>query len=379
MIILIASCKKPYEPNIAATGNNYLVVEGTINTGADSTIIKLSRTVDLSGKVSTAAESNASVNVESDQNEVYILKAVGNGTYASASLNLDNTKKYRLSIITADGKFYKSDFVAGKTAPPIDSVGYTIKNNGLQVYVNTHDQNNSTTYYRWDYEETWQFHAKYFSVYVSNGTAMVERTSAQDIYYCFSHDVSNTINLGSSARLKQDVIYQAPITVIPSTSEKIEAKYSILLKQYALTPEAYAFYQNLKKNTEQVGSIFDAQPSELKGNIHNVNDAKETVIGYISAGNVQTKRIFISNADLPRDWVAAYPYGGCRLDSTYFVEPFTHFMAVQELLIALPPVALGISEMKGPDGRATVGYMRSTTECADCTIRGTKKQPDFWK
>ena len=52
-------------------------------------------------------------------------------------------------------------------------------------------------------------------------------------YFCYQHDVSSSITLASTAKLAKDVLYQAPIVYIASSSEKIETKYSILLRQYA--------------------------------------------------------------------------------------------------------------------------------------------------
>jgi hypothetical protein len=377
-LLLFDSCKKPYAPPAITSGPNHLVVEGIINAGSDSTIFKLSRTVDLSGNKGTP-ELNASVAVENDQSTgpVYYLNEIGNGKYAFAGLNLDNSRKYRIRIKTNDGREYISDFVTPQFTPIIDSVGFNIKNDGLQIYVNTHDANNNTKYYRWDYEETWQFHAKYVSTYISNGTAVVPRTPAQNIYYCFANNISSDINLGSSAKLIEDNIYQSPITFIPSTSEKIESKYSILVRQYALTKDAFAFWQNLKKNTEQLGSIFDAQPSEISGNIHCLSNASEPVIGYVSACLVRTKRIFISNRQLPTTWAPVYPYA-CDQDSNYYVHPITGHNDVADL-IPLPSAVIITNPFFFNSSPNPAGFFSTSFECADCTIRGTTKQPVFWK
>jgi hypothetical protein len=238
-------CKKPYSPAVISSNNNYLVVEGTINTGNDSTVIRLSRTVNLTAGVSSIPELNATVSIQDDQNQTYNLQSVGNGVYSSARLNLDNTRKYRLSIGTSDGKAYLSDYVSAVASPPIDSIGFKIQGNGLQIYVNTHDPNNHTHYYRWDFTETWEFHSKYYSYYISNGTKVVPRTNS--IYQCWASSIQTDILLGSSAKLSQDVIYQNPIQFIPSSSEKIEMRYSILLKQYAMTSDGYNYFTQLKR------------------------------------------------------------------------------------------------------------------------------------
>jgi hypothetical protein len=379
LIISAMGCKKPYTPPAVNKPNNYLVVEGVINSGSDLTTIKLSRTVNIDSSVTSNPVLHATVTVEGDQNNTYTLTEGSTGYYYFTGLNLDNSHKYRLRIKTSDNnREYLSDFAPVKNTPPIDSVGFTLQSNGIQIYVNTHDAANNTRYYRWDYEETWQFHAKYFSSYVSDGRSLNYRRPDQLIYSCFGDNISSTIVLGSSAKLTQDVIYQSPIVAIASTSEKIETKYSILLHQYALTPEAYKFWENLKKNTEQLGSIFDAQPSQINGNIHNINDPSEPVVGYISVGLVQSKRVFITNDQLPQAWQPVYPYDNCQEDTAYFDNPRTHTDDTRKL-IPLPPVAVPTSQFYVRGSAFPAGFLFADAECVDCTIRGFTAAPSFWK
>jgi len=375
LAIMGSGCKKPYAPQIAAVNSNYLVVEGVINAGQDSTFIKLSHTVTISGKATGVPELGARLSVESDQGNVYPLVELGKGNYASAPLNLDNNHKYHLHITTLAGKEYVSDAAAIKFTPPIDSVGYTVQNNGIQLYANTHDPNNNTRYYRWDYAETWNFHAKYQTSFITDGVNLNYRTPAQQIFTCFASDTSSSILLGSSSALVKDEIYQAPLTQVISTSEKIETKYSILVKEYALTKEAYNFWQNMKKNTEQLGSIFDAQPSEVPGNIHCITNPAEPVIGYVSVTNVQQKRIFINRDELPQSWEYTYPYE-CGLDTMLFLTRGGQ-NNVAAYLIPLNTTEFAISPISA--NNKLLGFLSTSAQCADCTIRGTTKQPVFWK
>jgi len=370
-------CTKPYQPAEITTDYGYLVVEGNINPGTDSTIIKLSRTTKLSSKTSTRVELKAIVTVEDEQNASKTISETGNGNYAAVGLNLDNTKKYRLRVKTTNGKIYLSDFVPVKNAPPIDSVGYTVTNDGINIYNNAHDATNNTRYYRYEYQETWQFQSAFNSKYVAvlgqlGLVGLSLRTPDQQVFTCWANDASSTIILGSTIRLSQDVLSQNPITQIASNSEKIGIKYSILLKQYALTEDAYNFWTLMKTNTEQLGSIFDAQPTLLKGNIHNVADATEPVIGYISVGAIQSKRIFISKANLSVNWHVFDPQT-CVLDTAYIVDPISGANDVKLTLINNPPSAIAI------DNLGALGFSRSSKVCADCTLRGVNKQPSFWK
>ena len=382
----MASCKKPYLPPVINAPGSYLVVEGVIAGSGAPTTIKLSYTVNLSNTTIANPASKAVVTVENDQNGTYQLAETTPGTYVLAGLALDNSRKYRLSIKTADNKQYLSDFVPVVNSPAIDSVGFQITNNGLNIYSNTHDPQNNTHYYRWDYQETWIFHSTYFSAYKSNGDTVLARNLATDnVYQCWASDTSSTIIINSSAKLASDIISGNPITSIPSNSEKIGIKYSILVNQYALTGDAYAFWTNLKKNTEQLGSIFDAQPSQINGNIHCISNPAEAVIGYVSAGNVATKRIFITSAQLP-NWLPTNPYPNCVLDTFLYVysppgggPPQNQ---VNEYLNynkgALAP-SIPVEAIQPPLAAKPIGYSAALPECVDCTLRGTNKQPSFWK
>ena len=381
LVIAVVTCKKPYSPPVITGNGNYLVVEGVINSGADSTIITLSRTVNVSSTTTLNPVPGAQVAVVSDQGVVFPLTETTNGNYVSPGLNLDAAHLYRLSIKTADEQ-YQSDLAPVNATPPIDSIGFNIINGpvaGIQIYVNSHDATNGVKYYRWDYTENWEFHADYPSNYVTNGTAIVLRTLSQYITYCYTGDVSSNIVLGSSAKLKQDVIYQNLIVFIPSTSEKIEDKYSILLREYALTGEAYSFYQSMKTNTEALGSIFDAQPSQLPGNIHCITNPSEAVIGYVSVCTVSSKRVFISNDQLPT-WVPTYPYT-CQQDSELYCAGMGCINDVARNLISGPliPTTVICYGPCPPPPILPAGYLASTLECVDCTIRGTKTAPSFWK
>jgi hypothetical protein len=377
LIFALLCCKKPYDPPATSSPNSYLVVEGVINSGSDSTIIKLSKTVKLTAATTQNPLLGATVTVESDQNASYPLLDVNNtGNYGALSLNLPPSQNYRLHIKTATGSEYMSDFIAVKPTPPIDSVGYTLQNGNVNIYVNTHDPANSTHYYRWDYQETWKFQSKYESSWVLDTTTskIVPRTLSQANFTCFQNNISSNILLNSTAKLSQDVVYQSPLTAFSINSERIESEYSILVKQYALTGDAFNFYQNLKNDTENLGTIFDAQPTELTGNIHNVNNPNEPVIGYITVTNVQSKRIFLYNSIVPKYTLVNYPYN-CVLDTAYYIAPFG--MSVEDLLIYPPVTNIPTTAVYVSD--VIVGFGYSTIVCTDCTLRGTTTVPSFWK
>src|SRR3954468_16917432 len=86
---MMAGCRKPYNPPAISAPNSYLVVEGVINSGADSTIITLSKTVKLSENPSSTLLSNATVTVEAEGGAAYPLQAsfFNPGKYIAVGLN----------------------------------------------------------------------------------------------------------------------------------------------------------------------------------------------------------------------------------------------------------------------------------------------------
>ncbi|WP_295668681.1 DUF4249 domain-containing protein [uncultured Mucilaginibacter sp.] len=376
----MTNCKKQISSSVTSAPNNYLVVNGNI-TPNDTTVISLSRTVNISGQANSKPELNATISIEGSQADSYHLTATGNGNYVSAPLNLSPTQSYRLKITTGDGKQYASDFVPVKNSPPIDTIKYTVKNSGLQINVNTHDPANNTHYYRWDYTETYIIHSLYYSHFmVVNHDTTAVRPADQQIYQCWVNDTSSTIVLGTSAKLSEDIISDQPIIAIPFNSEKGFIRYSILVKQHALTADAFNYFTLLKKNTEQLGSIFDAQPSALEGNIHCTSNPAEPVIGYVTAGTTTQKRIFIDHNNLP-GWATSKADAACSADTLLYIRAITFptgggvvYREVHDLIYG------GVKTPIDSVGHyPTGGFTAAFPQCVDCTLRGVNKPPAFWK
>src|SRR5206468_12180100 len=107
--------------------------------------------------------------------------------------------------------------VALKNSPPIDSVYYRIKGDGVQIYADTHDPADNTRYYRWEYLATYEFHSAFNSLlYLQTEPvdSVVSRALADQIYVCWRNDTSSTILVNSSAKLTKDIITENPIAFI---------------------------------------------------------------------------------------------------------------------------------------------------------------------
>lgn len=366
IILLVAGCKDPYYPDVNSTKDHYLVVDGHINSNGLTTI-KLSRTRAIF-KIDTAAnieETAAVVSIEDNYGGLYPLYESGGGYY-TAYYQLNSDYYYRLHITTREGKKYISDFVLCKNSPPIDLVSFKFNEGNVQVFVNTHDPQNKTIFYRWEYVETWEFHSQYYStlIYDPDIKTVVDRT--MPVYVCYRSNNSDKIFLGSSEKLREDVIHEAPLMLIPNHDRKISVLYSAFVTQYALDSAGYNYWNAMKGNTEEVGSIFGSQPNQTHGNIHNIADSSELVVGYVGAGSVQQKRIFISNSEMPPGWNLP------QYCSEYIVpkDSVDYYFSNNTYI----PIR---TEPQG-NPRPT-GYFSAIGSCVDCTLAGgTLQKPYFW-
>lgn len=367
-ITVIVSCKEVYEPNVQSPATGYLVVEGFINSGDSPTVITLSRTTKLVDTIETLYEHGAQVNIESDNNESFPLIEKEDGTYVSGFLLLNNNNKYRVHITTSEGKEYTSDFVAVQYTPPVDSITWQLDNGGVQIYANAHDDAGKAKYFRWKYAETWEFHSPFLqTVFYSIdpqthlAQGVYSGTADTTIYKCWKSQSSSRIILATTEKLGADKIYQ-PLRYVEPQGEELSVLYYMDLKQYTLSKPAYDFYQKLKKNTEQLGSIFDAQPSELEGNIHCLNNPDEIVIGYIDVTQEQEKKVFIKHEDLPIPWLPQIPCSEQKIENDA-VDFYPYLIPTR------------VAELMGVSIKS---YYAADPICVDCTLRGSNVKPSYW-
>ena len=374
LVLALADCKEAYNPPTVRTNPFLLVVDGIVFSGNDSTKITLSRTKSVSDTAPPVKEPGAQVSVITVSGLEFPLTDLGNGQYVVDQLALDNSRQYQLKIITSDGNEFRSDLAGVHPSPAMDSVYWAQDSAGVHVYVNTHDPANNTHYYRYEYVETWEYLSCFnsFLEYI-DADNIVPRSLANQIYRCYQSHNSSTIEVTSTAKLSSDIVYKYEVITIPTGSIKMTALYSPLVKQYAISADGFNYWTNLKKNTEQLGTLFDLQPFTELGNIRCMNNPDIKCIGFISFTTLQQQRIFISKNDIYA-WNYLPYYGNCTLAQTSPDSISAFFQ---------PP--------GGPYGNSLIGtkqnindpqgflYLYSTNLCVDCTWNGgTTIKPTYW-
>ena len=360
------SCKEAYLPPVVAAANNFLVVDGMIRANGDSTYIKLTRTRNLSDTTKEIPETGAQVSIVGTSSGTFVLSELGKGQYAAAPLNLDPRQTYRLKIQTKSGGLYLSDAVPVKITPPIDSVSW-VRDSGLHIRVSTHDPLGETRYYRWQFSETWEYYSFFESILgfdpSTNNLFFIKPEDSK--HHCWTTLTSSAILLNTTKNLSEDKVENFEIHQIPKSSDKVGEQYSIIVYQYALTKEAFEYWQLLKKNSTDLGSIFGTQPTEVISNIKCISNPNEPVIGFMSISALQQKRIFIKRAELSA-WNPISPYKDVCKEIYTIVDSIGYYMGRNNSLVPAYNITGG-------------GVTLANKICVDCTLKGGNTiKPSFW-
>ena len=383
LVLLLASCTDPYQPDVVKSPPSYLVIDGYLNSQGITTI-KLTRTYALASAALPPAEARATVFLEEENGPRTLLREAPAGTYTSpTALTLNPAKRYRLRLNTLASLEYASDFVPVKTTPPIDSMPWRIENGGINITVNSHDATNTTQYYRWDYVETWEIIPVYRpTVEYVNRTIGMRPIVVPYPTICWGNAPSTLIQVDKTTGLSQDVVANFPLRRIANTSERLYRRYSMLVQQYALTKEEYAYWTLLRKNTESIGSLFDPQPAQLTGNVHCLTRPTELALGFVGAHSLAEKRIFIARQELPAGFPKVSGYESCLPPDSVFLQPrgadlpFSPEDKLQtsfsgpNALIPIDPIIVKSFDL--------IGYTAKEKDCVDCRTRGTSVKPSFW-
>lgn len=360
-------CIEPYNPPLLDNQKPILIIDGFININGQSQIM-LSRSQSLNDNSETLFESGADVWVEDEfNNELHFFESA-TGIYLLEEHTLP-APRYRLRLRTNNADEYASDFVTKIETPQIDSVTWNLTDtDNIEIFVSTHDNNFTNRYYRWSFDETWEYRSFLNSQYTFDDINKIINFKNENIYTCWRSFLSSSINVESTIRFAENRVSNFQLKSFKRDDERVRLKYSILVKQYSLTKDAYDYWLQLKKINQDLGTIFGPLPSEVKGNFRNIKVESEPVIGFFSVGSVTENRIYIKNSDFPPPPIWNTPYRGCEYD-TLFIDK-------------IPEFSLGSYLIGGElyQGDRLIGYSYSINFCVDCRMSGgSNVKPEFWQ
>ena len=153
---------------------------------------------------------------------------------------------------------------------------------------------------------------------------------------------------------------------VSNETDRLKVTYSLLVKQQSLTRRSYVYWEKMKAQSSETGGLYEIQPSSAIGNIYNISDPDEVVLGIFYATQQQSKRIMVNNVSNESDhFDFEIPYLTCEWYSAAGVfqmgRDFPYYMRSVSPLGFGPP------------------YETADQICFDCRIQGgINVKPDFW-
>ena len=383
LLIMQGGCIEPFDTT--ETGiDGLLVVDGLITDQPGPYRIILSRSAALNDS-SFEKVSNALVYVEEENGIREELTEHDPGVYLSSENGIkgQSGRRYQLTIELSEGSRYVSDWITLKHSPPIDSLYYLFEEKaiddnfetGFQIYVDTEDPTGNIRYYRYEWVETWKYFALFpaFFNYIG-GESGIETEPSGASRFCWQTETNNVVSVASTLDNNTTKISQHPTAFASTASNQLALRYSVLVRQFALDEQEFDFWKGLEETNSDNGSIFDRQPQVVEGNIKNVGNPDEPVLGYFSASTIAEKRIYIDRSDLPE---GVSPDRSLLFDCLNELDSIPRDENFQSNVFRQISLGKVFFDFYGDFGIA--GAVLTTPECSDCTLQGgVVTPPDFW-
>lgn len=385
LFLALTGCTEQYVLQ-TNTFESAIVVEATITNEFKKQRIKITRTYRLEENYPTNV-TDAEVSVTDSDGKEYVFEEAA-GSYVSISeFAAIPGKTYRLNIVTNDGKTYNSTAESLTTINPIEAIVPKVQTKngtrGVFIYVNSQDPQNTSKYYRYEYEETYKIIAPKWNsdkaITVPGETPsdhreiVLQPRGSEETRICYSSERSNGIIQTTTSSQNEDRI-DFPVRFISEKNAIISNRYSILVRQYIQNLASYTFYKTLKEISGSENILSQTQPGFFYGNMKSIDNPNEKVIGFFEVSSVSSKRIFFNYEDL---------FPGQQLPP-YFTD-----CTVKEFKFCF---ASGVSECKGNEllsainantllyyGNINDRYFMVVPMCGDCTTFSSNTVPSFWE
>lgn len=382
-LFFLKGCIERYYPEGDEFRSGTLVVIAHLNNSDSLQSIYISRSTDLELPTRYPV-SGCFVEVEQLGGSSLAFLEEEKGTYVAGPPGpfLRAGSDYKLRIVTPGAVQYESEIESMYPAPAIDSVywireeqatsgpGYSM--DGVRFYMDFQMEKDSGRYLRWELEETYEFHNPDYEsmqVFDRQDSYPYRRVfmpiPPESIWNtCWVTNQLPTLFTKDLGALEGDVYRKMPLNFVTNQSQRLQYRYSLLVRQFALTTSAYWYWEGLKNNLQSDGGIYDSQPSLTPGNIYNVDDEQENVIGYFSVSGVSEKRIFVS--DVP---------GMPIVEDPTFCVPGPLPYSFSRLSTAFLPFYLATLIVNGESNYGSV-----QKHCIDCreNKNSVHIRPEFW-
>lgn len=300
LLPLLSGCISDFTPEVKGMAG-ILVVDGMITSG--ESVFRLSRSISITGDLrDNDAISDAVLNIERSDGVLFEARQDEKGVYKIQNGEFDFNLAYRLNL-AVDNKQYQSTFLKPLFTPEIDSLSYQKRGREepVTIHLSSHAGKDSPPYYRWSYKENWEVQSPLYANAREEGFGNIiwhNPCTSDNLYHCWVKDSSKILLIGTTEKLAENRLAEHKLFEISAADERLSILYHVEISQMQIRKEAYGYFKMLQEEIERTGSIFSPVMSAGdNGNIFNISDPDELVIGYVEVTSSTRKGMYLSYED----------------------------------------------------------------------------------
>lgn len=317
LLFCLPACIDPYTIDLAKN-NKILVVEGLLTDdiqNPDTISIQYSTSIEGNIKMVAIPSLQPLIKIIDSGKEIKLVEYEKGKYLPPKDFQIKQNERYVLKF-TIDGQFYESTPESLTTTPTITNI-YEKFNpisrlsedgkkqlSANEVFIDFKDTPNQDNYYLWRYtlyERLSHCFTCSYSMYDFKKESCIPAAPyLREPYYdygclneCYAIIKSTQVNILSDALSDGNLVTGRLIAKIPYYYTN-----GCLLEvtQICVSPEAFAFYKVLESQSQSTGGLADSPPAAIVGNIQNLTNSTEKVVGYFGVVNIQRKKIWIDRS-----------------------------------------------------------------------------------
>jgi len=307
---LLSYCVTPFDPQLD-NDDPKLTVEGTITDKPGPYAIKLTYSAAYSNSEQIFGrypDLGTKVYISDSEGNEEQLTYTRSGTYVTSANGIrgEAGRHYILRIELPNGKIYESVPEYMPESQEIDTLYSEYRDlegqflqGEFDVFLETEDPAGENNYYRWKWSHynRLDYCMEYLLTFPSP-PVWIGRYCCTECYKI--ETCAGCINIGSDRLVDGKKIARIPLMTFPYDSR---LPYFVQAEQYSLNETAYEFWSTASDLINNSGGVFDKPPVTVKGNVFNITDPDEQVLGYFGASSVKVKAVFFR-----RDHIPSFPY-----------------------------------------------------------------------
>ncbi len=298
---LILGCLSPIDFPIQTKGGQR-VISGQISTLADQNMVQVGITADTERLPFPVSGASVILRDDFGNSFTYTEQFEKPGDYLLPNVPGITGRTYFIEVTLEDGSVYRSLPEKMPEATRIDSLYYEVVNEDavdgggiitnedfIKIHINSSITTLNSTFIKWTVRETF----------------LLTPTDLPDTFQlrppeCYIDQIAD---------LQRVALFDGSLVSSQSIEGQLLASriidWSFLERHYftvyqsSITENSHRYWSQIEAITNQVGSIFDSAPAVPIGNLFNLNDQEQKVLGYFQVANQSFERFFLLPGNLP--------------------------------------------------------------------------------